>query len=102
MTTELDAVYRERNAVVAALVRATGWRCWVADDPADPEFHIVYVETPAGQASWHVSASDIVLFADEWGAPLFSSRGSSVWDGHTTEEKYQRLARLRPVAAGVE
>lgn len=87
---ERDRAYYERNQIVALLARLypsgikrteiEGW---------DPCWHgCVYIELPTGQASWHYHDSEAHLFAD---LPPYS--GS--WDGHTTEEKYQRVAALR-------
>jgi len=46
---------------------------------------VVYIDLPSGQASWHIHDSEIVLFK---GVPFFKDRK---WDGHTTEDKYQRV-----------
>lgn len=99
---ERDAAYAERNKLVAALARmmiAHGGRAWLAEhDPTDeawdPEWRwIVFIDSPSvGQMSWHIHVSERDLFqflpinvAGEWPA----------WDGHTTAEKYERVARLR-------
>jgi len=102
---ERDAAYTERNRLVAALARllmaatpnapaATGSVAWLAehqDKPGeswDPEWKtIVFIEGPTGQLSWHLHDSDVPLFD---GLP----RGPNLWDGHTTAEKYERVARL--------
>jgi len=84
----LDAAYRERNAVVAALIRSNGWPRWVAMAPDAGGWIIVYAETPEGQVSWHVGPGDFGLFED------FPGVAPGRWDGHTTEEKYRRLAAL--------
>ena len=88
---ELDMAYRERNALVAALIRSHGWPAEVVMAPDTEGWWIVYAETPAGQVSWHISPDDMDLFSD-WPV-AFGSKGSP-WDGHTTEEKYRRLAAL--------
>lgn len=97
---ERDAAYVERNRCVAALARliiAGGGRAWLADhqdDPSwDPEWKtIVFIDGPTGQLSWHLHDSDVPLFAD-------LVRGPNVWDGHSTPEKYARVARIaRPTA----
>ena len=88
---ELDVAYRERNALVAALIRSNGYPAEVVMAPDTEGWWIVYVETPAGQLSWHISPDDMDLFSD-W--PVAFGSRPSPWDGHTTEEKYQRLARL--------
>ena len=88
----LDAAYRERAQVVAALVRTNNWRTWRIEAPDAFGWWIVYAETPQGQVSWHVSERDVDLF--RW-VPV-ALPDSPGWDGHSTEEKYQRLARLGP------
>lgn len=84
-----DKAYYERNRVVAALahvfpagIRKTDIEGW------EPEWHnCVFIDTPAGQLSWHYHDRDIEAFAD---LPAYQRP----WDGHTTEEKYERLAKL--------
>lgn len=85
-----DSIYHERNQVVAALSKCfssgtvrtpiEGW---------EPEwFNCVYIQLPTGQVSWHYHDRERPLFAHlppYWGK----------YDGHTTEEKYRRLAQLK-------
>ncbi len=87
---EVASVYNERNCLVAALAHLfpagtnktviEGW---------DKEWHnCVYIDTPAGQMSWHYHDAEHAAFDDlpkYWGE----------WDGHTTAEKYERLAKLK-------
>lgn len=88
--TKLESAYSERNKLVAflahcypAAIARTAIEGW------DPEWHwCVYINTPAGQMSWHYHDSDAHLFDD---LPLFSGQ----WDGHTTEQKYDRLRALQ-------
>lgn len=82
LTEQLDAVYRERAHLVAHL--AAILPSVMADDPSDPDWRIVYLDTPAGQCSWHIARSDLDLFTHV-------PDGAPVWDGHTTDEKYQRV-----------
>lgn len=92
-----DEAYTERNALVAGFVwlaNTIGWKSGVGtheDKPGedwDPEWRtLVTVETPCGQMSWHFHDSHKPWVA---GLPSVDSK----WDGHTTEEKYRRLARL--------
>lgn len=99
---QLDGVYRERNRLVAMLARYansshSGWARWFSSigrhqpdpDPHwDPEWlNVVFINTPEGQLSWHIHEHDLSLFDD-------LPRCDFKWDGHTTEEKYERLARL--------
>lgn len=87
--TDKDAVYTERNRVVAALARLFPSGLARTDIPGwDPEWNeCVYIDLPTGQVSWHYHYRDAYLFA---GLPLYEKP----WDGHTTEEKYRRLAAM--------
>lgn len=84
-----DSVYLERNRLVAMLsslypagLKKTAIPGW------DEEWHgCVYIDTPEGQMSWHFHDRDAWLFD---GLPQYKAE----WDGHTTEEKYNRLWRL--------
>jgi hypothetical protein len=91
--------YHERNMLVAALSRLF---------PASLERHpeedlnweddwrwIVFIKLPCGTegatdvfkvASWHIHDSELPLFDH-----LDREYGKFTWDGHTTEEKYERL-----------
>jgi hypothetical protein len=86
---ERDIAYLERNQVVAALASAYpsgiaktaigGWdECWHG---------CVYIDLPTGQASWHYHEDQAHLFTH---LPPYKKP----WDGHTTPEKYERLAAL--------
>lgn len=91
----LDVAYRERAALVAALIRVGGYPAELVIAPDTEDWWIVYAETPAGQVSWHLSPDDLDLFSF---LPLKFGSRPSPWDGHTTEEKYRRVAALAPVA----
>jgi hypothetical protein len=87
---QLRAVYRERAHLVAHL--ATLYPSTMADDPQDPEYRIVYLDTPGGQWSWHIAHSDLDL--------LHVPDGAVEWDGHTTDEKYRRMRELTALRGG--
>jgi len=99
--TKNDA-YAERNRLVAALSTvfpASLERHPEADTSWEDDWRwIVFIDLPTGQASWHLHNSHLPLFDH---VPRLQGR---TWDGHTTEEKYARLARLAPDASarGVE
>ena len=82
----LDQVYEDRNLLACALAQAThapsGWK--PAPDASD-EWAIVYIETPVGQVSWHVPIDMARALAPK---PM----GRSEYDGHSREEKNERLA----------
>jgi hypothetical protein len=87
----LAAVYRERAHLVAHL--AAVYPSVMGIDPAEPDWPVVYIETTAGQLSWHIAPDDLPLFAHvEWSV-------SAVWDGHTTQQKYARLDVLTRTTA---
>lgn len=89
----LNAAYRERAHLVALLAALYPSHIGYTD-PAEPGWAVVTIETPAGQLSWHIAPGDLPLF--EHVQP--TSRISRGWDGHTTDEKYERVRRLTGIA----
>ena len=86
-----DGAYRERDALVCALSKLFPSRMGRHPDsePWDDDWRwIVFVQLPTGQASWHIHDSELPMFAHLEGSLL------GTWDGHTTAEKYERLAQL--------
>lgn len=88
----LDAVYLERNTLVALLARMfpSGLRSTTVENAEnwDPEWrNCVYIDLPTGQVSWHYHDRE---------HPLFAGLGAYTkpWDGHTTERKYERIRVL--------
>lgn len=81
-----DAVYRERNELVAFLSKV--FPSHLAGDEAAPDWPIVFIESPAGQLSWHVPREYALsrLSHLPWGA--------NSWDGHSSELKYERLNKI--------
>jgi hypothetical protein len=86
-----DDVYRERACLVA-LVAALYPSVRAYSDPHEPEWSVVYVDSPAGQLSWHIAENDLDLFEHVEFVPTVHPRAQ--WDGHTTEEKYRRLGEV--------
>jgi hypothetical protein len=86
----IDQAYSERNQLVSLLatlypsgIKRTAIEGW------DPAWHnCVYIDLPNGQASWHYHDREAHLFTH---LPAYAGE----WDGHTTEEKYRRIAELR-------
>ena len=84
-----EAVYRERNRLVALLatmypsgIRPTQIEGW------DLAWNnCVYIDTPAGQMSWHYHDKDAAMFDH---LPPYHKP----WDGHSSEEKHHRLDEL--------
>lgn len=103
-----DQAYWERNQLVLALSKL--YPSWMELHPLedkewDKEWrHIIFINIKVWngatlqqwnlpsteQISWHIHDSEVPYFSH-----LELKKGNS-WDGHTTEEKYERLLRLRP------
>ena len=96
-----DAAYAERDKLVALL--ASLFPSWIARHPDNEAWEddwrwIVFVELPAwGQLSWHIHDSELEMFKKV----LLQTKDdpSRPWDGHTTEEKYQRVLGFAEAAA---
>ena len=88
-----DAAYEERNRVVAALARLfPSGIARTAIEGWDEEWHgCVYIDSPVGQLSWHFHDSQAHFFE---GLPAYEG----TWDGHSTEDKYARLATIKAEA----
>lgn len=92
-----EAAYDERNRLVAlfaSMALALGWKAGVGqheDEPGkewDADWRtLIMVETPEGQASWHLHDSQNHLVKH---LPSYVAK----WDGHDTPTKYARLEKL--------
>jgi hypothetical protein len=74
-----DQDYALRNGFVISAMRQAhivGLPVGIRIDPEEPEWPVVFIELPTGQVSWHIP---------QHGIP---------WDGHTTEEKFERIRRF--------
>lgn len=88
----LSAVYRERAHLVAHLAAIYPSVLVHGADAAEPDWPVLFVGLPTGQATWHISPSDLDLFEH---VPA----GAATWDGHSTTEKYERVdAHTRAIA----
>src|SRR5690606_7134294 len=95
----LNTVYTERSRVVAGLARAViaaGGLAGLATDPAEPDWPVVLIDLPGyGQVSWHVPKQEAeTLFA-------FLGAYPGTYDGHSTEERYERLAAFARQAPAI-
>ncbi|MFE7462274.1 WDGH domain-containing protein [Nocardiopsis terrae] len=91
-----DDVYRER-ARLAAYIAARHPSRIAYNDPESPDWPVLYIDTPASQLTWHLSPDDLDLFAH---VPVVAPEHPRArWDGHTTPEKYRRLAALTQALA---
>lgn len=88
---QLDSVYTERNALVCALSKV--FPSYLMPHGPDVTWdddwkNIVCIDAPlVGQLTWHIKDSELPMFAH-------LARRENNWDGHTTEEKYRRLALI--------
>lgn len=81
-----DGAYSERNRLVAFLasIYPSGVKKTVIPGWDESWHGCVYVDLPTGQASWHFHDNEAHLFVH---LPPYDGE----WDGHTTEEKYERI-----------
>lgn len=87
-----NLAYEERNKLVCALSKI--YPSWLGKHEDDPTwqkewFNIVFVQLPTGQASWHIHEDLLPLFAH------LELDLSKKWDKHSTEEKYDRLSKIK-------
>lgn len=88
----LTAVYRERAHLVAHLAAIYPSVLVHGADVAEPDWPVLFVGLPTGQATWHIFAADLDLFEHV-------PEGEATWDGHSTTEKYERVdAHTRAIA----
>ena len=62
-----NEAYFDRNQAAMAFARLAqkmGWTVGLGRDPQDPDWPVLFVDTPHGQLSWHLPAGEIV--SDEW------------------------------------
>jgi hypothetical protein len=74
-----DTVYEIRyHLVIKAMYLADscGYPTGIRIDPDESEWPVVFIELPNAQISWHLSAHPLK------------------WDGHTTEEKFERIRKF--------
>jgi len=56
----------------------------------------VMIDLPTGQISWHIKDSEEDWFSEDRMMRAYTGE----WDGHTTEEKYQRVLAFANVSPG--
>ena len=92
----LNSVYRERNRLVALLSAMFPASIEEAElqegEKYNPEWaNVVIIDLPTGQASWYIPLIDLAILRF---SHLPDRRGRRKWDGHTTEEKHERIEDL--------
>jgi hypothetical protein len=93
----LAAAFADRNLVVQAFgwaMEQAGWPVAWGVDVGEPDWPVLYIATPAGQVSWHIPKAERV-----YEPPVRPEHGPVAWDGHTTDEKFDRLRALFAAAA---
>lgn len=83
-----DAAYAERNRLIALLAAIFPSSLEPTTEPEEGWSWICFVDLPTGQATWHIPDGELRLFGH------VSRTHGRVWDGHTTEQKYRRIADL--------
>lgn len=89
-----DAAYTERDkclVLIALMAQRLGIKTGIGlhvDKPGetwDADWRtILFIDLPAGQVSWHIHDGEARWF-------YFVGAYDGEWDGHTTDEKYQRV-----------
>jgi hypothetical protein len=82
----LEELYRHRSLLFINLAlknkKESQWR----KDPETPGWFLLYLETKAGQISYHIQNSFLFLVKD-----AIDETEESVYDGHTNEDVIMRL-----------
>lgn len=86
----MASVYRERAHLLAHL--AAVYPSHFQPDPGEPDWPVLFISLPTGQACWHIAPDDLDLFPHV-------ADGGDTWDGHTTEVKYQRVDHATRIKA---
>lgn len=94
---ERDGAYRERAHLLAWLATHYPAVTTPAPDVDEPGWQLLYLTAPTGQLSWHIAPRDAELLAHVERVEPDDPRAQ--WDGHTTEEKYERIRQLPARAA---
>lgn len=93
--TERDGAYRERAQLLAWLAALHPAVRTLARDVTEPGWQILFLDPPnGGQMAWHIAPGDVELFDHVEYIPAGAGDQRAVWDGHTTETKYQRISDL--------
>ncbi|MFF5589701.1 hypothetical protein [Streptomyces hygroscopicus] len=88
---ERDAAYRERAHLLAWLAALHPANAVItsADDIEEPGWQLLYLLVGGWQMSWHIAPRDAELFAHVEHVDPTDPRAQ--WDGHSTNEKYERI-----------
>ncbi len=88
----IEDVYIERDkllSLVAILAKEQGYNVGIGIDENMPDIwkHVVYIDLPTGQLSWHILLEELPWFEN-------ISDYDKEWDGHNSQEKYKRLLKF--------
>lgn len=91
----IDNVYKERNlcvALIAHFCRISGYTVGIkehqGEDWEDEWRNVLFIDLgPNMQVSWHLHKDELVNF-------LAIDKYYGEWDGHNTEEKYDRIKKF--------
>ncbi|MFF5670288.1 hypothetical protein ACFY8S_09145 [Streptomyces hygroscopicus] len=88
---ERDQAYRERAHLLAwiAALHPANAVITPADDIEEPGWQLLYLLVGGWQMSWHIAPRDAELFAHVEHVDPTDPRAQ--WDGHSTNEKYERI-----------
>ncbi|MFC9847766.1 hypothetical protein ACFWFF_01450 [Streptomyces sp. NPDC060223] len=92
---ERDGAYRERAQLLAWLATLHGPNAVLApalDIDDENRWHLLFLTVAGRQMSWHIAPRDLELLTHVERVDVADPRAQ--WDGHTTEEKYQRIRTL--------
>lgn len=98
---ERDQAYRERAQVLAWIASGLPSVVTPAPDVDEPGWLLLFLYPhPDAQLSWHIAPRDVALFADVEHVGPEDSRVQ--WDGHSSAEKYERIAWLTRMTAAAQ
>lgn len=95
-----DNAYKERNLCVALIAAYAQWfehtvgiKKHEGEDWEDGWRNVLFIDLPTGQVSWHLHDSEM---------PNFPGIGAyqGTYDGHSTEEKYERVKKFIQLGKG--
>jgi hypothetical protein len=89
---ERDGAYRERAHLLAWLTTHYPAVMAPALDLDEAGWWLLYITAPTGQLSWHISPRDAGLLTHVQRVEPNDPRVK--WDGHATEQKYERVMTL--------
>ncbi|MBF6460183.1 hypothetical protein IU433_14170 [Nocardia puris] len=90
---ERDRAYRDRAELLSVLANIFPSHVH-ADSEPESDWPVLYLDTPAGQMSWHINPRDLELFDMETYQAREAAGHRVTWDGHTRAEKSERLRTL--------